>query len=345
MIEIDGSQGEGGGQIVRTSLALSLVTGKPFRITNIRAGRSKPGLLRQHLTAVKAARKISGAKATGAEISASTLTFKPGKVKNGTYQFRITTAGSANLVLQTVLPALMIAEGASTLRLEGGTHNPYAPPFDFLQQVYLPLLARIGPHVEMTLVRPGFYPAGGGEFDVSIRPSRQLNWLSLLERGELLERRVEAVVANLPLHIAERECQTIASQPGWEQASFHRTSCGTSRGPGNVVLITLRYEHITEVFTGFGQKGKQAEAVALEAYDQAQRYMDQGAPVGEYLADQLMLPLAISAQLSHGGGVYRTVALSGHSQTHLDVIRKFLGVKVHTEEIGDNRIDLQIRRA
>lgn len=343
MIEIDGSHGEGGGQIVRSSLALSLVTGRAVTINNIRAGRSKPGLMRQHLTAVKAARKISGAKLVGAEIGATRLTIKPGKVEAGEYRFSISTAGSATLVLQTVLPALMIAEGESSLTLEGGTHNPYAPPFDFLKSAYLPLLERIGPAVEATLHRPGFYPAGGGEFHVKIRPTRQLQWLSLLERGELLERRVQAIVANLPAHIAERECDAIAAETNWDRSCFQATSYEHSRGPGNVVLIVLRHENVTEVFTGFGEKGKKAEVVAMDVLDQARRYLAHDVPVGQYLADQLMLPLAISAHFGCGGGVYRTASLSGHSQTHLDVIREFLDVRVRIDEVGNNQFDLQFK--
>jgi RNA 3'-terminal phosphate cyclase (ATP) len=343
MIEIDGSQGEGGGQIVRSSLALSLVTGRAITINNIRAGRSKPGLMRQHVTAVKEARKISGAKLVGAEIGATRLTFKPGKVEAGEYRFSITTAGSATLVLQTVLPALMIAESGSSLTLEGGTHNPYAPPFDFLKSAYLPLLERIGPAVEATLHRPGFYPAGGGEFHIKIRPTRQLQWLSLLERGELVERRVQAIVANLPAHIAERECDAIAAETNWDRSCFQTTSYEHSRGPGNVVLIVLRHENVTEVFTGFGEKGKKAELVAMDVLDQARRYLAHDAPVGQYLADQLMLPLAISAHFGCGGGVYRTASLSGHSQTHLDVIREFLDVRVRIDEVGNNQFDLQIK--
>ena len=328
---------------MRSSLALSLVTGRAITINNIRAGRSKPGLMRQHVTAVKAARKISGAKLVGAEIGATRLTFKPGKVEAGEYRFSITTAGSATLVLQTVLPALMIAESGSSLTLEGGTHNPYAPPFDFLKSAYLPLLERIGPAVEATLHRPGFYPAGGGEFHIKIRPTRQLQWLSLLERGELVERRVQAIVANLPAHIAERECDAIAAETNWDRSCFQTTSYEHSRGPGNVVLIVLRHENVTEVFTGFGEKGKKAELVAMDVLDQARRYLAHDAPVGQYLADQLMLPLAISAHFGCGGGVYRTASLSGHSQTHLDVIREFLDVRVRIDEVGNNQFDLQIK--
>ena len=179
LLAIDGSQGEGGGQVLRSSLALSLVTGKPFVIENIRAGRKKLGLMRQHLTAVQSAAEVGQARVEGAAIGSLRLVFRPGKVKPGNYTFSVGTAGSATLVLQTVLPALLVAEGESNLILEGGTHNPWAPPFDFLAKAYLPLVNQIGPTVKAQLDRPGFYPAGGGRVAVHICPSRQFGRLEL----------------------------------------------------------------------------------------------------------------------------------------------------------------------
>ena len=179
-VAIDGAVGEGGGQTLRTSLALSLVTGRAFRITNIRAGRAKPGLLRQHLTAVRAAVEISDAACDGAEIGAGELVFRPGAVRAGDYRFAIGTAGSTTLVLQTVLPALALAGGPSRLTLEGGTHNPFAPPFDFLARTFLPVFNRFGPQVEATLTRAGFYPAGGGQIAVSVVPVDRLRPVELL---------------------------------------------------------------------------------------------------------------------------------------------------------------------
>ena len=171
MITIDGSEGEGGGQVVRSALALSLATGQPFSIDNIRARRPKPGLMRQHLTAVEAACRISGATCDGAAVGSSRLTFTPGKAMAGSYSFAIGTAGSTGLVLQTLLPALMSADAPSTLVIEGGTHNPHAPPFDFIAQTYLPLIGHFGPRVTAKLERHGFYPAGGGRITVDIKPA------------------------------------------------------------------------------------------------------------------------------------------------------------------------------
>ena len=334
MFTIDGSQGEGGGQVLRSSLALSLVLGRPFVIEKIRAGRKKPGLLQQHLTAVLAAADVGCAEVEGAALGSRRLAFRPGPVRPGDYSFRVGTAGSATLVLQTVLPALLLAEGESNLVLEGGTHNPMAPPVDFLEKAYLPLVNRLGPRVELQLVRPGFYPAGGGKFTVRVQPAKQLGRLELLDRGPITSRRVRAMVANLPRQVAERECRAIAQEAGWGEASFSIDEVKGSRGPGNVVMVELETEHVTEVFTAFGQLGVRAEDVAKEALRQAEEYLAAGVPVGKYLADQLMLPLGIGAHLGSGGGVFRTMDLSPHATTHLEVLRRFLESDIHVEQDG-----------
>jgi RNA 3'-terminal phosphate cyclase (ATP) len=343
ILTIDGSHGEGGGQVLRSSLAMSLVTGRPFVIENIRAGRKRPGLMRQHLTAVNAAAEISGADVKGAAIDASRLEFRPGKVASGNYTFSVGTAGSTTLVLQTVLPALMLAEGESNLVLEGGTHNPFAPPLNFLMTSYLPLVNRMGPLVKVDpiQVRPGFYPAGGGRFHVQVRPARQLGRLEIAERGEILAHRVTAMVANLPQHIGERECRLIREKTGWSDGSFLVEMVEQSRGPGNVVLIELESEHLTEVFTGFGQIGVRAEAVAMRALDQARDYLAAGVPVGGYLADQLLLPLGIGAHFGTGGGIFRTTALSLHATTHIEILRRFLELDAEVEQCG--RDDFVVR--
>ena len=336
LLTIDGAQGEGGGQVLRSSLALSLVTGKPFAMENIRAKRKKPGLMRQHLTAVTAAAEIGHADLQGAQIGSSRLVFRPGHVEPGNYTFSVGTAGSATLVLQTVLPALLLADSESNLILEGGTHNPLAPPFDFLARAYLPLINRMGPTVEAQLIRPGFYPAGGGRMTVRVGPSRQFRCLELLERGEITARRVRALVANLPRHIAQRECRTIAEKTGWDESCFVVEEVKNSVGPGNIAMIELEATHVTEVFTGFGQLGVSAEKVAMQALRDAREYLAAEVPVGAYLADQLMLPLAVGAYLGTGGGVFRTMKLTQHSTTHLEVIREFLGVEGRWNHEADN---------
>src|SRR5262245_20804356 len=237
MITIDGSFGEGGGQILRTSLSLSLLTGKPFRIEKIRAGRKQPGLLRQHLTAVNAAAEVCQAEVSGASIGSQQLTFSPGKVAHGEYHFAIGTAGSTTLVLQTLLPALLVAEELTgqqtTLTLEGGTHNPFAPPFDFLANTFLPILNRMGAFVEARLLRHGFYPAGGGKIEVTVHPTNRLERIELTERGKIRERRARAVVANLPRKIAEREVSIMQKKLSWPNRYFNIAEVTDSPSPGN----------------------------------------------------------------------------------------------------------------
>ncbi len=214
------------------------------------------------------------------------------------------------------------------------THNPMAPPADFLEKAYLPLVNRLGPRVELQLLRPGFYPAGGGKFTVRVQPTGQLGRLELVDRGRIVARRVHAVVAHLPRHIAERECRTIAQQPGWDEASFTIADVKDSPGAGNAVMIELEGQHVTEVFIAFGQLGVRAEDVAKEVLRQAEEYLAAGVPVGKHLADQLMLPLGIAAYRGSGGGVFRTMDLTPHATTHLEILRQFLELDIHVEQDG-----------
>lgn len=322
-IELDGSQGEGGGQILRTALTLSMITGIPFRIEHIRARRRKPGLLRQHLTAVNAAAEICGAQVKGAAPGSLSLSFTPGKIRGGDYRYAIGTAGSCTLVLQTVLPALWFADAPSTVKVSGGTHNSAAPPADFLQQVWLPLMRRMGVEMDLTLVRHGFYPAGGGELRATVRPVAALAPLHLIERGELEAARATAIFAGVPADVGKRELATLAEQAQSQIGEIEPELRGLSarEGPGNALLLALRYAGLTELFTVFGEKGLPAEIVARNLAKEALLFHRSGAAVGEHLADQLLLPMALA-----GGGSFSTSVLSSHLQTNIDVIRKFLPV-------------------
>ena len=329
MLVLDGSQGEGGGQILRSALGLSLLTGTPFRIDNIRAGRPRPGLMRQHLTAVEAAAAVGGGEVSGAAVGARSLFFRPGRPRGGDYHFSVGTAGSTTLVLQTVLPALITAPGPSTILLEGGTHNPSSPPFEFLARSFLPLLARMGPRVEAALERPGFYPAGGGRLRVTIAPCARLQPMVLEERGVIVGRRARALVSNLPRTIAEREVDRLTTALGWDARAFSIERVD-SAGPGNVVLVEVESENVTEVFVGFGEKHLQAELVADRAAGEAMEYLAAGVPVGPHLADQLILPLALA-----GGGSFRTIAPTNHTRTQLAVVQRFLELTPRMTEVGD----------
>lgn len=337
MLQIDGAQGEGGGQVLRTALALSLVTGRDFEITRIRAGRRRPGLMRQHLTAARAAAAVGAARAEGLAIGSGRLTFMPGPVTPGDYRFAVGTAGSATLVLQTVLPALLLAGGPSTVVLEGGTHNPFAPPFDFLQKAFLPLVDRMGPQVSVALQRAGFFPAGGGCFTAHILPVARLLPLDLPERGPLLGVRGTVILANLPGHIAEREAATLAAGLPLAREEVAICEIRDGGGPGNAVMVEVQSAHVTEVFTAFGARGRRAESVAQAAAAEARGYLAADVPVGRHLADQLLLPLA----LARGGG-FHTLPPSRHTHTNMAVIRQFLDVSITARPVAENkwRIDV-----
>lgn len=332
MLEIDGSTGEGGGQIVRSSLTLSLATGRPVRLYNIRAGRKRPGLLRQHLTAVAAAAAVGKADVRGATLKSRELTFRPRPITAGEYRFDVGTAGSATLVLQTVLPVLLTASGSSHLTLEGGTHNPSAPPFDFLEKAFLPLLCRLGPRVTATLERPGYFPAGGGKFRVDVEPSVRLKRLELMERGPIAACRAWAVVSQLPLHIARRELSVIGRELSLTKENLQAVEEVRSRGPGNVVHVEVEAANLTELFTGFGERRVRAEVVAERVAAEVSGYLQAGVPVGPRLADQLLLPLTLGS-----GGTFRTMTPTTHTLTNIEVIRRFLPVRIElTEETAGN---------
>jgi len=322
MLILDGSQGEGGGQILRTSLALSALTGLPFRLEKIRAKRSKPGLKEQHLTSVLAAAEICGAEVSGAALGSKQLTFRPGPVRPGEYAFKVATAGSATLVLQTILPPLMLAASTSRVQLQGGTHNPWAPPFDYLDRVFLPQLRKFGPQVTLTLERPGFFPAGQGRFAAVIEPVKKLKGFEILERGEIVQRTGAAWVTGLPRTVAEREIKQMAARLDWRAEDFVVHDLRQIKGIANVASAEIIHEHVSELCVDFGEKGLPAETVADRVADQMLRYLNQDAPVGEYLADQLLVPLALAQW-----GRFRTGPLSLHARTNLEVVQQFLPVR------------------
>ncbi len=320
MIIIDGAEGEGGGQVVRNALALSLVTGQPFRIGNIRGGRDKPGLMRQHLTAVEAALTIGGAVCEGASVGSAEIAFTPGRVAPGEYRFAVGTAGSTSLVLQTVLMPLLLAGAPSRLVLEGGTHNMMAPPFDFIERVFLPVINRMGPQVSARLTRHGFFPRGGGRIEVDIVPGK-LSPIECIDRGALQSASATALFAGLPFDIAEREIKVArAILSTWPEEAFAVRQLPEEQGPGNALLLEAVFEHGCEIVTGFGKLGVSAESLAKTAAHRMAGYLASDAFAGPYLADQLLLPFALA-----GGGRFTTVKPSQHSLTAAVIIEKFTG--------------------
>lgn len=335
MIELDGSQGEGGGQILRTALALSLVTGQPFRMDNIRAKRPKPGLMRQHLACVQAAMAVGGGVGqtqalNGAghsvQLGETSLTFVPGQVTAGDFEFAVGSAGSCMLVLQTVLWPLLMVDGPSRLVLRGGTHNPMAPSLSFLQ-LLAPMFAGHGaPLFDIEVRRHGFYPAGGGEAHVQICPPGHGKGLCppcFMQRGELVEMYAECLHAGLPKGVAERELAVLKAALDLPDTQLRHRALRSNEGPGNALMVVLRFAHMTEVLTSYGDKGVSAEQVARDVLQQVRRYQASAAPVGEHLADQLMIPLALAA-LQGQHGKYWATAISGHTRTNALTIEKFL---------------------
>lgn len=329
MIRIDGSTGEGGGQILRSALALSAVTGQAFRMEKIRAKRSRPGLMRQHLTSLRAAREVCGAIVTGDEIGASEISFEPGEIRAGDYHFAIGTAGGTGLVFQTVFTPLLFADAPSTVRIEGGTHNPGCPPFDYLMETFLPAVSGLGIKADYSLDRCGFFPAGGGCVRATINPSDLETPLDLTDRGVLKSIRAQAVLANLPARIAERELHVLKKElsgipfageiADWE-----------SDGPGNVLFVRLEWERHTEVYTAFGEHGVRAETVAARVAGRVKAHLKSDAVIGPYLADQLLVPMALGA-----GGHFTTLEPTPHFTTNVATIGKFLGVPIRVEQAGD----------
>ena len=322
-IDIDGSQGEGGGQVLRTSLSLSMLSGRPVRLHNVRAGRRKPGLMRQHLTCVLAAARVCTAQVEGAAIGSTSLEFRPGPIQAGDYGFAIGSAGSTALVLQTLLPALLQAPGRSRLRIEGGTHVPMAPCADFIEHAFLPVLRDMGAAIDFRLERHGFFPAGGGAIEVMIDP-RPLQPLALDQRGALTELVAEAMVSQLPTRIVERELDAL--KRALPNAQLKRRELGAGCGPGNALVLRAQFEHACEVRTSLGRIDLSSEEVAQLAVSEFKRHLAHGAPVGEHLADQLLLPLWLA-----GDGEFVTCRPSTHLETNIAVMRAFGGVEISLE--------------
>jgi RNA 3'-terminal phosphate cyclase (ATP) len=341
MVVVDGSAGEGGGQVLRTALTLSVLTGLAVEVQNIRAGRPRPGLQPQHLTAVQAAAAVCGAHVEGADLESHRVRFVPGgEVRSGTYTFDVAqtagrgSAGAVGLVLQTVLLPLALTGGTSWLTIRGGTHVPWAPSVDYLQQVFLPAAARMGLHVEAELTAWGFYPAGGGEVRVRVegRPA-PLVPLRLMGRGALKRVWGRAVAANLPAHIPQRMANRarnllkamIAETPS--RVDTIEALRVRSAGPGAAIFLFAEYEQGVAGFCAYGRKGLASEHVAAAACEDLLAHYRAAAPADPYLVDQLTLPMALAA----GTSEVATSVITGHLLTNLSVLRAFLPLEARVK--------------
>ena len=333
MLEIDGSFGEAGGQILRTALSLSCLLKNPFRMFNIRKGRKKPGLLPQHLTCVQALTLISSAMVSGDAIGSSELVFEPGDTKPGDYFFDIGTAGSISLLLQAILPPLVFAKKRSRITLVGGTHVPFSPTYHFVSEIFIPMLARLGIRLQASILNYGFYPKGGGKISVEVLPSAGVKGLSLTDRGKIIEVKGISAVSNLPLSIAERQRE--AALRLLEQnkiAAEIETLQVTSYSPGTFVFIESLTKNCNAGFSSLGERGKKAETVGEEAAGEFLDYFSYHACLDLHLADQIVLYLAAA----NGKSAFATSRITDHLLTNLWVIEKFLGIKYLIEgEKGD----------
>jgi RNA 3'-terminal phosphate cyclase (ATP) len=342
MLNIDGQLGEGGGQIVRTALALSLVTGTPFEITNIRARRRKPGLMRQHLTCLRAATEISSATVDGAQLGSEQFVFEPGDLAADDYAFDVGTAGSTALVLQTLLVPLATVDAKSSVSVVGGTHAIKAPVFEFVDAVYAPALGLLDARIELAMKTRGFFPAGGGRIEATItEPLDRRAQLDLQDGGAVVSMRATSVVGHLPEHIAQRELDRLEQRLGelGVRGLDDRQIIATdqTRSPGNAVWVEIEREHGTELISAIGRQGVRAEDVAATLAEDVAAYLAADAPVGAHLADQLLLPMAVC-----GGGLYRTHELTQHTKTQMELIPRFVDVDIeHKEDSGIHTIEVR----
>ncbi|MCL2457691.1 MAG: RNA 3'-terminal phosphate cyclase [Desulfobulbus sp.] len=326
-ITVDGNVGEGGGQLLRASLALSMALARPFRMVNIRARRPKPGLKRQHLTCLHAAQAICGAQVTGDAINSMAITFVPGLVRPGEYRFDIGSGGSCTMVLQAIVPPLLTASAPSRLTVTGGTHVPHAPPFEFLRDTLFPWLEKLGPRLSASMDRPGFMQVGGGSITVDIEPVSALKILEANECGAFIGADGHVRAYNLHEGVAERECAAL------QEVNFAAlglsaenvqvdTQTRSVEGPGNVVLVTVRRESGATVCTGIGQRDVKAESVARQAGNRAMGFLKAEVPVEKHLADQLLAPMALA-----GGGSFLTEKPSLHTRTCMELLPLFVNIK------------------
>ncbi len=348
-VSIDGSTGEGGGQILRTSLALACITGRGLHIENIRAARRNPGLAKQHLSCVRAACQICDGRCQGAAQGSRVLDFHPGPVRSGDFYFDIGSAGSATLVIQTLLPPLFLADKPSTVTVTGGTHNPLAPPFNFLCETFLPAIATAGFHGNCKLIKHGFFPAAGGRitFDIKPRQKQSHQIINLCEPSRQFQIHARIYTAKLPAHIARRQQKLLLQSglgdpkrkigrlgSGLNIQNVEHIEVADSDGPGNAVCVRLCGTDRTTVFTAFGMRGKPSQDVISEVVNLAKDFLGSGAAIDRFLADQLLIYMAMCSHLAKDCGSYTTNELSSHLLTNMEIIKKFLPVEfsVHQQE-------------
>lgn len=339
MIEIDGTFGEGGGQILRTSLSLAAITGQAAHIVNIRAKRTKPGLMRQHLACVTAVTEITGGHVSGAELNSRELTFEPGTIHGGDFHFAVGSAGSVTLIAQTVIPALLCADVPSHVVIEGGTHTDQAPIFEFFDRVYLPALRKMGAEITAKMESIGFYPAGGGKIVLDIQPVKTWNRFECMQTGKLNRSLLIVMGCDIDRQIMADEVFICKDHLEVKEGFQHETQNVKSPGPGNVLYAQMEYENITELFSVCGEFNVSRREVGKRVAGMVNKYLMLNVPVWRFLADQLLLPMAIGA-----GGKYLTAPPSKHTQTNIEVIRKFLNTDIELENRKNETYVIEVKK-
>lgn len=341
ILEIDGNYGEGGGQILRSSLSLSAILQRPVRISGIRAGRKKAGLAPQHLTCVNAVAEITGAEITGGTLGSQTLTFCPQKICGGNYTFDVAdirpSAGALSLVFQSIALPLSYAQTSSIVTLRGGTHVPWSPTVHYLQEIFIPIAARFGFEGSLQLNRWGWYPKGGGEAIAEIRPAPGWCSVRLRHRGKLRAVSGFSAASNLPTHILSRQYDQIQKRlVDFDSPVSVELVKGESIGQGTLVFLKAEFENIQVGFSALGARGKPAERVADEACQALEDFLASDAAVDSYLADQIILPMA----LAEGECRFTTSQITRHLTTNIWLVEQFLPVRfeVRGDENGPGEV-------
>jgi len=322
VITLDGSQGEGGGQILRTAVSLSSITGKPVMIENIRAGRKQGGLRPQHVTAIQAAAEICDAITDGVHVDSTTVTFEPGgPVKAGEYEWAVGTAGATTLVMQTVMLPLALAQGESRVKIHGGTHVSFSPSGHYLRDVYVPMLLRLGADVELYMDAYGWMPEGGGTLFAQIRGGAKLEGADMRDRGQVERVFGSAVGCNLPSHIPQRIANRALNLLETTDIPVDIRPLRTrSISTGAGLFLTVELTNGRGGFGVLGRKGIPSETVAEQGVTELLNFLDSEAAADRYLADQLVLPLALADEPS----AVAVEAFTDHLSTNIAVVRAFI---------------------
>lgn len=325
---------------MRTSLSLAVITGKSFRMTDIRRRRAKPGLMPQHLRAVEAAGAVGTARVEGDRFGSQELVFEPAGIRCGNFHFDIGTAGSTSLVLQTILYPLSFGDADSAVTLLGGTHVPWSPCFHYMQLQWLHYMAKIGFAIQLELESAGFYPRGGGRVRATVRPVTTLAPLRLTDRGPLKRIRGISAVANLTAEVAERQKRQALHKLGeLSKACEFEVVSLQAPSPGTFLLLLAEFENSQCCFYGLGARGKPAERVADEAVNELRDFLSTDGCIDHYLADQVVVPLALAS----GKSEVRSSRITQHLTTNAEVVKMFLPVSIAIDgkigQPGSIRID------